>query len=50
MEYWLSENKKPIYPQKNYGIWKRLNQGKKRSYRNIVAEGIWYKAEIMKIY
>ena len=41
--------KKPVYLQKNYEIWKRQNQGKKGNFRDIVAKGIRYKAEIKTI-
>ena len=41
---------KTCIPSKNYGIWKRQNQGeKKRNFRVIVVKGIWYKAEIKTI-
>ena len=49
MEYWLSDDKKPVYPQKTMEFEKRQNQWKKRNFRDIVAKGIRCKAKIKKI-
>ena len=40
---------KTCIPSKNYGIWKRQNQGKKWNIRDIVTKGNRYKEEIKTI-
>ena len=49
MEYWLSDDKKPVYPQKFMEFEKDNIKEKKRNFRDIVAKGIRYKAEIKTI-
>ena len=49
MEYWLRDDKKPVYPKIIMEFEKDKIKEKKRNFRDIVAKGIRYKAEINKI-
>ena len=48
LEYWLSDDKKPVYPQKIMEFEKTKSRNKS-NFRDIVAKGIRYKAEIRTI-
>ena len=48
MEYWLGYNKKPVYLQKYMEFEKDIIK-EKSNFRDIVAKGIRYKAEIKTI-